>query len=128
MGSIIEINDTLQISHPQGFPKVLNYKKHIKKPFKAEDFKGKVFTFKNKKGIRVYHTMPVRVLLVENIKGKWLYWGLVHITQLTLDFEKKLTSGKFKIIYVYTPEEMKKAHEFIDRNPETDFFKNKKSI
>lgn len=123
MGSIIEVNDTLQITHEQGFPSELDYKKHLKKPYKAADFKGRVFEFKDKKGIRVYHTLPVRVLLVENIDGKWLYWGLIHVTKLYLDYEKKTTSGKFKIIYIYTPEEMKKAHDLIDRDPKSAFFK-----
>lgn len=122
MGSIIELNDTLQINREQGFPEELNLEKHLKNPYKAEDFKDKIFEFKNKKGIRVYHVLPVRVVLVENINGKWLYWGLVYITKLHLDYEKKLTSGKFKIIYIYTPEEMKKAHDLIDRDPKTRFF------
>ncbi|MFA6268503.1 MAG: hypothetical protein WCW13_05185 [archaeon] len=33
------------------------------------------------------------------------------------------TSGKFKIIYIYTPQEMQYAHKLIDRNKETDFLK-----
>ena len=46
MGSFLEINDTLQITREQGFPKELDYEKHLKKPFKAEDFKDKEFSFK----------------------------------------------------------------------------------
>ena len=34
----------------------------------------------------------------------------------------KLTSGKFKIIYINKPEEMEMAHNLIDRNKDT-FFK-----
>ena len=39
MGSMIELNDTLQITKEQGFPEELNYEKHKLHPYKAEDFK-----------------------------------------------------------------------------------------
>ncbi len=123
MGSLIEINDTLRITKTQGFPKVLDYKKHVKKPFKASDFRGKVFEFRNKPKVRIYQIPPVRNFLVEDINGKWLYWGLIHIIEVRHDNIKQTTSGKFKIIYINSPEEMKKAHELIDRNEETRFFK-----
>ena len=123
MGSIIEINDSLAITKEQGFPVELNLEKHLKDPLKAEDFQGKVFEFRDKKDIRVYQIPPVRNFLVEKTKnGKWIYWGLVHILGLTYDYENKITSGKFKIIYINTPEEMKKAHELIDRDSETSYF------
>jgi len=121
MGSFIEINDTLQITDEQGFPSELNYEKHIGKPFLAEDFKDKIFEFKNKEGVRFYHVPPVRVFLVQNIKGKWLYWGHVHILEIDYDYKNKITSGKFKIVYLYNPDEMKVAHSIIDRNPKTNF-------
>jgi hypothetical protein len=122
MGSFIEINDTLQLTNKQGFPADLDYEKHKLKPFKVEDFEDKVFVFKDKPKIRVYKAPPVRNFLVQNINGKWLYWGLVHIVEITHDYGKQTTSGKFKIIYIYTPEEMKQAHKLIDRNTDTDFF------
>ncbi len=121
MGSFIETNDTLQITAEQGFPGELTYEKHRVKLFKAEDFNGKVFEFKNKDKIRIYHAPPVRNFLVQNINGKWLYWGLIHILDVFYDYEKKTTSGKFMIIYIYTSEEMKQAHKLIDRNKETDY-------
>jgi len=73
MGSFIEINDTLQLTMEQGFPKSLNYEKHKAKPFITSDFKDKVFEFKGKPNIRVFHSPPVRNFLVQNIDGKWLY-------------------------------------------------------
>ena len=121
MGSHIETNDTLQITSEQGFPTELDFEQHKKKALTVDDFDGKIFEFKNKDKIRIYHAPPVRVFLVQNINGKWLYWGLVHILEVVHDQVKNMTSGKFKIIYIYTPEEMKKAHLIIDRNPETDF-------
>lgn len=121
MGSFIEMNDTLQITTEQGFPKELDYDKHKIKPFTADRFKNKIFEFKNKPKIRIYQAPPVRNFLVQNIDGKWLYWGLVHILEVHHDNVKQTTSGKFRIICIYTPEEMKHAHKMIDRNKETDF-------
>lgn len=114
MGSFIEINDTLQITKEQGFPSELDYEKHLKKPFKAKDFEGRVYSFKGKKDIRVYQQPPVRNLLVENRNGEWIYWGLVMITEIKHDYEKKVTSGKFKIVQIYTPEEMKEMKKLIE--------------
>jgi hypothetical protein len=121
MGSFIELNDTLQITSGQGFPKELNYEQHKVKPFKAEDFADKIFEFKDKAGVRIYHLPPVRNFLAQNIDGQWLYWGLIQIIEIAHDNLKKTTSGKFKIIYLYTPEEMKQAHRVIDRNKDTDY-------
>ncbi len=116
MGSIIEINDTLQITSKQGFPKKLNYEKHKIKTFKIENFKNKIFKFKNKPEIRLYQLPPNRNFLVQNIEGEWIYWGLVQIIELTHDNIKKTTSGKYKIIQIFTPEEMKVANKLIKGN------------
>lgn len=121
MGSFIKINDTLQISNEQGFPGELDYEQHKITPLKAEDFEGKFFEFENKPKIRIYQLPPVRNFLVQNIDGKWLYWGLIHITDIVHDNSKQTTSGRFKIVYIYTPEEMRYAHRLIDRNKDTDF-------
>ncbi len=116
MGSLIEINDTLQITTEQGFPEELDYEKHKIKPFLTEDFKDKIFEFRDKPKVRIYKLPPVRNFLVHNVDGKWFYWGLVHVIETHHDNVKQTTSGKFKIIYIYTPEEMKHAHKVIDRN------------
>ncbi len=68
MGSYIAINDTLQITTEQGFPAELNFQQHEKQFLTAEDFQEKIFEFKNKDKIRVYHAPPVRTFLVQNIK------------------------------------------------------------
>lgn len=115
MGSKIELNDTLQITRDQGFPAELDWVQHQTSPFTAEQFEGRIFEFKNKPGIRVYQQAPVRNFLVENREGKWAYWGLVHVLEVTHDYLAQTTSGKFKIVYIYTPEEMDKAHDMIDR-------------
>ncbi len=107
MGSFIELNDTLQLTTEQGFPKELVLEKHLKKPFKLEDFKGRVFSFKDKPNMRIYHPSPIRVFLVHNINGKWLFWGHCSIIEQTINAVAKTTSGKFIITKVYTPEHQK---------------------
>ncbi|HLB66108.1 MAG TPA: hypothetical protein VJJ78_00730 [Candidatus Saccharimonadales bacterium] len=123
MGSFIEINDTLRISKEQGFPSGLDIEQHLENAYKLEDFKGKVFNFTAKPKIRVYKVPPVRNFLVEDLNGKWLYWGLCYILEITHDYEKQVTSGKFKIIRLNTPEEMKKAFDLADYGrPELNYF------
>jgi hypothetical protein len=122
MGSNIEINDTLQITKEQGFPQELEIQKHLKTAFTAEQFEGKIFSFSNKPDLRIFQAPPVRVFLVENKDSKWIYWGLAHILEITHDYVKKTTSGKFKVIYINSPEEMKQAYELIDQRPEFNYF------
>jgi hypothetical protein len=122
VGSFIELNDTLRISNEQGFPLELDIKKHFGNPYSAEMFKDKIFRFKNKNDIRVYQLPPIRNFLVQDIGGKWLYWGLCHIVEITHDYTNKTTSGKFKIIYINTPEEMKFAFDLIDRVEGKNYF------
>lgn len=122
MGSLIEINDTLQLTAKQGFPSVLDVSQHLRTPYRAEDFSGKIYSFSDKPGIRIYQSPPVRNFLVENRNGKWIYWGLVRILEITHDYTAKTTSGKFKILYLNSPDEMKKVHDLIDRNPRTNYF------
>lgn len=122
MGSFTINNDTLQITKEQGFPTELVLETHLQTPYKVESFEGEIFEFKDKPEIRNYQQPPVRNFLVENRNGKWIYWGLIHILEITHDYVNKTTSGKFKIIHINTPEEMKKAFELIDRNPDTNYF------
>jgi hypothetical protein len=122
MGSQIIHNDTLKITKEQGFPQELDLQTHLKNPYQIEDFEEKIFEFKNKEGIRNYQRPPVRNFLAEYKNEKWIYWGLIHILEIKHDYEKETTSGKFKIIYINTPEEMKKAFELIDRNPAHNYF------
>lgn len=114
MGSIIEINDTLQITADQGFPStLLSLEKHLKEPITLSEVKGKVFSFAKKDRARIYQGDPVRVYLVQNIDGKWLFWGKIYIQSQTIS--KKLdaqgnwladqweTSGTFIIVDLYEP-------------------------
>ncbi len=119
---MIELNDTLQISTEQGFPSELDYEKHLKTPFTEKDFADKVFSFSNKKNIRIFHTPPVRAFLAHNVDGKWLYWGQVEIVELTLNCKDQTTSGKFVITKIFTPEEMKQAEQILNNNKAINYF------
>jgi hypothetical protein len=113
MGNQIEVNDTLQITRQQGFPTdVFNLQQHIECPVTLEDVRGRRFSFHGKIGARIYHLEPVRVFLVENIDGKWLFWGHAQVQQQTIS--KRLdasgiwtgewhTAGEFIISTVYEP-------------------------
>lgn len=103
MGSFIELNDTLQLTSEQGFPAELQRERHREKPFTAEEFRGRQFSF-IKPAMRLYHPAPIRVFLVHNIAGKWLYWGHCHILEQTIHAETKTTSGVFVIATIYAPD------------------------
>lgn len=124
MGSFIEINDTLRITKEQGFPAELDIEQHLKTPYTIEDVKDKIFEFTAKPKIRVYKIPPVRNFLAEDLSGKWIYWGLVFITEVHHDYEKQETYGKFKIVRLNTPDEMKEMFKLTHFNkPDENYFK-----
>lgn len=114
MGTGIELNDTLQLTDAQGFPAdVLNLDRHRSNPIKIDDVADKVFKFANKDGARVFHLDPVRVYLVQNINGKWVFWGRVLIQSQSISKGSSngssgesswVTSGTYKIVDIYDPE------------------------
>ena len=122
MGSIVELNDTLRITKEQGFPAILDISVHLKKPFKLSDLEGQIFEFTAKEKVRVYQQSPIRNFLVEFLDGKWLYWGLCEVIAVHHDYESKMTSGKYKITRLNTPEEMKLAFDLIDTREEFNYF------
>jgi len=62
---------------------------------------------------------------VEDVDGKWVYWGLCHILEIKHDYEKEETSGTFKIIRLNTPEEMKEMFKLThNTSPEQNYFKD----
>jgi hypothetical protein len=122
MGSFVEVNDTLQLTKEQGFPAQLDLEQHFKHPITLAQVKNKTFSFHNKKDIRIYHSPPVRNFLAENRDGKWIYWGKVLLTEITHDYVKRTTSGKFRIITLFSPEEMREAFHVLDQRAEKDYF------
>lgn len=115
MGTNVELNDTLLITEAQGFPaELLNRENHVLRPVAPKQLEGETFKFADKDGPRIFHLDPVRVYLVQNIDGKWLFWGKAFVVSQTI--EKKLgpngewkpgdwvTSGKYKIVEVFEPE------------------------
>lgn len=125
MGSFIEINDTLRITKSQGFPPELDLETHLKKPYPLDAIKDKVFKFTAKPKIRVYKIPPVRNFLVEDRDGRWVYWGLCYILEVTHDYDKEVISGKYKIVRLNTPDEMKEMFKLTHfTNPEQNYFEN----
>ena len=107
MGSIIEINDTLKISNGRGFPKDLRLEKYVDDPSEVANlFLGKEFEFWNNDE-RLYHRPPTPVFLVEEINGKWLYWGRAEVREQTI--RRGMTSGNYRIIQLFDPEFQKQA-------------------
>ena len=122
MGSLIEINDTLRITKEQGFPAELDINQHLKMPYQLQDVADKVYEFKAKDKIRVYKIPPVRNFLAQDLDGKWLYWGLCHIVEIHHDYVNQVTSGKYKIISLNTPQQMKQMFELADQRPQLNYF------
>ena len=121
MGSSLIFNDTLNLSIEQGFPTELKLEQHLKNPYRTDDFKNEVYSFQ-KPELRFYHPQPNLVFLVENIVGKWVYWGAVHVLNATLDYVAKTTSGQYKIVSLFNPDEMKQAFRIRDMRPDFDYF------
>lgn len=114
MGSYIELNDTLQITKDQGFPThIFERSSHLEMPVTLDQVKDQIFAFRDKPNARIFHTDPVRVYFVENIHGKWLFWGRISIQSFTIekqvdskgawDGQSWKTHGIYKIIDVYDP-------------------------
>ena len=119
MGSILEINDTLQLTTGQGFPDhIFNLERHRQKPITMDDVENLVFEFSGKPGPRFFHLAPVRVYWFHNIHGKWLAWGQIVILEQTIsqnpeyehqgpvnvsDPKQWVTSGKYKVLKIFDP-------------------------
>lgn len=132
MGSVIELNDTLQITQEQGFPAhIFNRASHVDRHVTLDQVRDTVFEFKDKLGARIFHTDPVRVYYVENVNGKWLFWGRVLIESQTIEKARDSngkwdglswkTRGTYRIIDVYDPryQEVFTRHE---APPELNYF------
>jgi hypothetical protein len=90
------MNDTLQITEAQGFPKDLEV--------------GKEYSFEKDKR-RLYRLPPARVFLVNNIDGVWDYRGEALITELNILPLESRTTGKFKVVKLYSDEHRKVFNE-----------------
>lgn len=112
MGSLIEINDTLQLTEAQGFPSdLLDLERHRRSPLTLADVQGRVFSFQHKDGARIFHVPDVRVYFAHNRDGKWLFWGHVFVLSQTIQVAALspsgeysfVTSGTYKIVELYDP-------------------------
>lgn len=121
MGSMLEINDTLQITTAEGFPADLfDLERHRREPITLDQVKDLVFEFKGKPGPRFFHLDPVRVYWYHNIDGRWLAWGQIVMQEQTIsrnpefaphegainisDPKQWVTSGKYKVLKIYDPQ------------------------
>ena len=123
MGSILEINDTLQLTTEQGFPSDLfNLERHRQRPITLDEVGDRVFEFTGKTGPRFFHLAPVRVYWFHKIDGKWLAWGQIVMQEQTIhpnpaasesganmsintsNPDSWATSGKYKVLKIYDPQ------------------------
>ena len=122
MGSTIRLNDTLQITAAQGFPAELDLVQQLESPLSASHFEGQTFSFRDKEGVRNFQQPPVLNFLVENRDGKHIYWGRIAMLNVTHDYLANVTSGRYEIHTLYTPEQMKVAAKLIGLDEELDYF------
>lgn len=130
MGSMLEINDTLQITTEEGFPaELFDLARHRRNPISLDEVKDRVFEFKGKPGPRFFHLDPVRVYWYHNINGRWLAWGQILIQEQSItrnpaqpghagavnvsDPGQWVTGGKYKVLKIYDPryQEMFTTHD-----------------
>lgn len=69
MEKLIRFNDTLKLTHDQGFPLELKISNYIKQNLDYKSLIGKQFTF-DKPLARLYPLPPTRTFLVKEIEGK----------------------------------------------------------
>lgn len=97
MGHLIELNDTLKLKRGAGFPADLRV--------------GGIYDF-SLPGRRLYNLKPTRVLLVEDIDGKWNVVGHALILRQTIDAQTDRTSGQFEVSLLYPPEYARLVNQF----------------
>lgn len=120
MGSILEFNDTLQLTTEQGFPAhIFDLDRHRADPITVDQVKDQAFEFNDKPGPRFFHLDPVRVYWFHNIEGLWLAWGQILVHKQTIsrnpnppphqgppnvsDPQQWVTSGEYTILKIYDP-------------------------
>ncbi len=92
----LALNDTLQITEAQGFPIKLELNKE--------------YSFEKDK-LRLFRLPPVRVFLAHNKNGVWDYRGEALITELNILPLESKTTGKFKVVKIYSEEHRKVMNE-----------------
>ncbi len=104
MGSTIEFNDTLKISHERGFPTAFKLEDNLSHADLLARVKDQRFSFWNPDE-RIYHRAPTPVLLVQEMpEKKWVYWGRAQIIKQTIDGDSHRTEGVYVVSQVFPPE------------------------
>jgi hypothetical protein len=139
LGSILEINDSLQLTTDQGFPvDIFNLERHRANPITLAEVGDRLFTFQGKAGPRFFHLDPVRVFWFHNLDGRWLAWGHVYIQQQTIsrnpdaaphegavnlsDPNQWVTGGAYRVAQIYDPD-YQRAFTGNDLPPELSYFR-----
>jgi len=125
MGSLIDLNDTLELTDAQGFPAdVFDLARHQCDPITLEDLADRIFTFHGKVKPRIFQLDPVRVFFYHNLPDaqgntRWLAWGEVLIQSLHIqknpavahqskrnesDPNQWVTGGTYRMLKVYDPD------------------------
>ena len=95
VGNLV-LNDTLVITDDQGFPEDLELNKE--------------YSFEKDK-LRLFRLPPVRVFLAHNVDGVWDYRGEAIITELNILPLESKTTGKFKVVKMYSNKHRKVMNE-----------------
>ncbi len=106
MGSEVEFKDILKLTTEEGFPGSLSLNRHIRNPDSARDLVGLAFNFRKRRkpgeAPAIYHDEYGKTILVQDVDGKWLFWGHAAVTELTRTPE--YMSGKAEVRQIYHPE------------------------
>ena len=138
MGSILEINDSLQLTTAQGFPAdIFDLERHRANPITLDQVGDRLFTFEGKPRPRFFHLDPVRVFWFHNLGGRWLAWGHVVIQQQSIsrnpdapphtgdvnvsDADQWVTGGTYRVAQIYDPD-YQRAFTTNDLPAELSFF------
>lgn len=132
MGSIIDLNDTLELTDAQGFPAdVFNLDRHLRDPITIDQVAHLVFEFRGKPKPRIFQLDPVRVFFYHNIPDaqgniRWLAWGEVLVQSIHIqknpdvphqsksnesDPNQWITGGTYRMLKVYDPDYQRIATE-----------------
>ena len=90
------LNDTLQLTIAQGFPEKLELDQE--------------YSFEKDKR-RLYRLPPARVFLAHNKDGVWDYLGEALITEVTIHPLESKTTGKYKVVKIYSEEHRRVMNE-----------------
>ena len=101
MGTMVEINDTLQLTTEQGFPaKILDRAAHCKKPITLDALRGQILKFEHKPSARIFQLDPTklpRYAGAPNERGGYSIYKLAKVIDPPAPDLAKLTAANTRI-------------------------------